>query len=68
MNEPVREQGSYALMDRDYGLNLNADGRMESPFKNSMFILSTVISTASASRGWVTLDAGTLLSVRACSV
>jgi D-serine deaminase-like pyridoxal phosphate-dependent protein len=49
-------------MDRDYCLNKNAEDRTESPFKNSMFILSTVISTASAGRGWVTLDAGALHS------
>jgi hypothetical protein len=51
-------QGSYALMDRDYMLNLNAQGNTESPFKHSLFILTTVTSTAGASRGWVTLDAG----------
>lgn len=45
-------------MDRDYALNLNEEGKAESPFKHSLFILSTVISTAGAHRGWVTLDAG----------
>jgi len=45
-------------MDRDYALNMDEEGKISPPFKHSLFILSTVISTAGASRGWVTLDAG----------
>jgi len=52
------QPGSYALMDRDYALNMDEEGKISPPFKHSLFILSTVISTAGASRGWVTLDAG----------
>lgn len=37
--------GSYAFMDADYGLNLDEEERYVSDFENSLFILSTVMSS-----------------------
>jgi len=38
------QPGSYIFMDVDYGKNLDEKGDLVSEFKNSLFILSTIIS------------------------
>lgn len=40
------QTGSYCFMDADYGRNLNARGVAESPFRQALFVLSTVMSAA----------------------
>lgn len=37
--------GSYAFMDADYGLNLDAEDNYVSDYENSLFIISTVMSS-----------------------
>src|ERR1019366_4629891 len=46
----------YVFMDADYGRNLDADGNPVSTFRNSLFVLATVISAAVPGRAVV--DAG----------
>lgn len=48
--------GSYCFMDADYGRNLNARGVAVSPFRQSLFVLATVMSAAQP--GVAVLDAG----------
>jgi 3-hydroxy-D-aspartate aldolase len=50
------QAGSYVFMDADYGRNLDADGKPVSTFRNSLFVLATVISAAVPGRAVV--DAG----------
>lgn len=47
--------GSYVFFDRDYSFNLSASGRKQSPFKPSLFVLSTIGSNPG---NRVVLDAG----------
>jgi 3-hydroxy-D-aspartate aldolase len=48
--------GSYVFMDADYGRNQDRDGAPVSEFENSLFLLTTVMSTPAADRAIV--DAG----------
>jgi 3-hydroxy-D-aspartate aldolase len=48
--------GSYVFMDADYGRNEDRDGEPVSEFENSLFLLTTVMSTPTAARAVV--DAG----------
>ena len=48
--------GSYAFMDADYGLNLDAGNRYVSDFENSLFIISTVMSSNTGA--FAVVDAG----------
>src|SRR5437763_701984 len=48
--------GSYVFMDADYGRNQDRDGAPVSEFENSLFLLTTVMSTPAAERAIV--DAG----------
>ena len=52
--------GSYVFLDRDYLLNLSADGTMKSPFSPSLFILSSIIShqppRVVIDAGWKSVD------------
>jgi 3-hydroxy-D-aspartate aldolase len=48
--------GSYVFMDADYGRNQDRDGEPVSEFENSLFLLTTVMSTPAADRAIV--DAG----------
>lgn len=50
------QAGSYCLMDADYARNLDADGKPVSTFRQSLFVLSTVMS--SARTGVAVVDAG----------
>ncbi|MBH69089.1 MAG: alanine racemase [Rhodospirillaceae bacterium] len=50
------QAGSYCFMDADYGLNLNEQGSYFDDFRNSLFILSTIMSHPSSDRA--VLDAG----------
>lgn len=50
------QAGSYIFLDGDYNRNLDADGTPVSTFRNSLFVLSTVMSRAR--KGGVVLDAG----------
>ena len=50
------QAGSYVFMDADYGRNLDADGNPVSVFRNSLFVLATVISASVPGRAVV--DAG----------
>jgi 3-hydroxy-D-aspartate aldolase len=50
------QAGSYCFMDADYGRNLNRAGRAESAFRQSLFVLSTVMSAARP--GTAVVDAG----------
>jgi D-serine deaminase-like pyridoxal phosphate-dependent protein len=50
------QPGSYVFMDADYGSNETAGGPAAMRFEHALFIATTVMSTASASR--VVLDAG----------
>ncbi len=50
------QAGSYVFMDADYGRNLDAAGRERSPFRQSLFVLATVMSAALP--GVAVLDAG----------
>ena len=50
------QAGSYCFMDADYGRNLDAEGKPVSTFRNALFVLATVIS--SAQPGLAVLDAG----------
>ena len=50
------QAGSYVFMDADYTRNLDEDGQMRSPFRQSLFVLATVMSTAGEGRAVV--DAG----------
>lgn len=50
------QAGSYCFMDADYGRNLNPAGRAESAFRQSLFVLSTVMSAARP--GTAVVDAG----------
>ncbi len=49
------QAGSYIFMDADYGHNLDAHGQPEAQFKHSLFIYTTVMSTAA---GHYVVDAG----------
>src|SRR5207247_1237124 len=48
--------GSYVFMDADYGRNEDRNGEPVSEFENSLFLLTTVMSTPAADRAIV--DAG----------
>ncbi len=50
------QAGSYIFMDADYARNLDASGATRSPFRQSLFVLSTVMSTPRP--GVAVLDAG----------
>ena len=50
------QTGSYVFMDADYGRNLDADGRPDSRFEQSLFVLAGVVS--GAPEGKVVVDAG----------
>jgi D-serine deaminase-like pyridoxal phosphate-dependent protein len=50
------QAGSYVFMDADYGRNLDRSGAPVSEFENSLFVLTTVMSTPTADRAIV--DAG----------
>ena len=50
------QAGSYVFMDADYSRNLDEDGQMRSPFRQSLFVLTTVMSAAREGRAVV--DAG----------
>lgn len=50
------QAGSYCFMDADYGRNLNAQGVAKSPFRQSLFVLATVMSAARP--GVAVIDAG----------
>ena len=50
------QPGSYAVMDVDYGLNLDEKRELVSEFENSLFILSTVMSRNF--EGFAVVDAG----------
>ena len=50
------QAGSYCFMDADYGRNLDAGGQPVSTFRQSLFVLATVISAARP--GLAVLDAG----------
>jgi D-serine deaminase-like pyridoxal phosphate-dependent protein len=50
------QAGSYVFMDADYGRNLDADGNPVGTFRQSLFVLATVISAAVPGRAVV--DAG----------
>ncbi len=50
------QPGSYVVMDADYGLNLDENGRYVSDFENSLFILGTVMSRNSGA--YAVIDAG----------
>ncbi|MGZ3577220.1 MAG: DSD1 family PLP-dependent enzyme [Vulcanimicrobiaceae bacterium] len=50
------QAGSYCFMDADYARNLDADGKPVSTFRQSLFVLSTVMSVPRA--GVAVLDAG----------
>ncbi len=50
------QAGSYCFMDADYERNLDARGVAESPFRQSLFVLSTVMSAARP--GVAVIDAG----------
>lgn len=50
------QPGSYAVMDVDYGLNLDETGAQASEFENSLFILTTVMSRNFD--GFAVVDAG----------
>jgi 3-hydroxy-D-aspartate aldolase len=50
------QAGSYVFMDADYGRNLDRSGAPVSEFENSLFVLTTVMSTPTADRA--ILDAG----------
>ena len=39
-------EGSYVMMDADYGRNLAADGNYTAEFLQSLFVLSTVQSAS----------------------
>ncbi|MDF1735521.1 MAG: alanine racemase, partial [Minwuia sp.] len=42
------QAGSYAFMDADYARNLGPDGSPDSRFEHSLFLLTTIMSTARA--------------------
>jgi D-serine deaminase-like pyridoxal phosphate-dependent protein len=50
------QAGSYAFMDADYGRNLDEAGAPISTFRNALFVLATVMSTAQS--GVAVVDAG----------
>ena len=50
------QAGSYAFMDADYGRNMDAEGKPISTFRNSLFVLATVMSAPR--QGLAVLDAG----------
>ena len=50
------QAGSYMFMDADYSRNLDEDGQMRSPFRQSLFVLTTVMSAVGEKRAVV--DAG----------
>lgn len=50
------QPGSYVFMDADYNRNLDSNGRGVSDFKQSLFVLSTVMSRPTVTRAVV--DAG----------
>ena len=50
------QPGSYCFMDADYARNLDANGNPVGNFRQSLFVLSTVMSAARA--GVAVLDAG----------
>jgi 3-hydroxy-D-aspartate aldolase len=50
------QAGSYVFMDADYGRNLDASGQERSPFRQSLYVLATVMSAARA--GIAVVDAG----------
>jgi 3-hydroxy-D-aspartate aldolase len=50
------QAGSYCFMDADYGQNLDADGVPVAQFKQSLFVLSTVMSLTRA--GTAVVDVG----------
>jgi 3-hydroxy-D-aspartate aldolase len=50
------QPGSYCFMDADYARNLDANGKPVSTFRQSLFVLSTVMSVPRA--GTAVLDAG----------
>lgn len=50
------QPGSYCFMDADYARNLDANGKPVSTFRQSLFVLSTVMSAPRA--GVAVLDAG----------
>ena len=50
------QAGSYCFMDADYGRNLDADGQPVTEFRQSLFVLATVMSAPR--RGTAVLDAG----------
>jgi len=50
------QAGSYVFMDADYGRNLDAAGRPFSTFRQSLFVLASVMSATAADR--CVVDAG----------
>lgn len=50
------QAGSYVFMDADYARNLDEGGQMTSPFRQSLFVLATVMSAGQPGRAVV--DAG----------
>lgn len=50
------QAGSYCFMDGDYAANLEEDGKPYRTFRHSLFVLSSIMSTARA--GQAVLDAG----------
>ena len=50
------QAGSYCFMDGDYALNLDRDGQPVSTFRQSLFVVATVMSQAAP--GIAVLDAG----------
>ncbi len=50
------QAGSYCFMDADYGLNLTENGDYFNTFRNSLFVLSTIMSAPTKDRA--VLDAG----------
>lgn len=50
------QAGSYVFMDADYGRNLDVSGQERSPFRQSLFVLATVMSAARV--GVAVVDAG----------
>lgn len=50
------QAGSYVFMDADYMRNFNQDGGPFAPYRNSLFVRSTVMSTPR--RGVAVIDAG----------
>jgi 3-hydroxy-D-aspartate aldolase len=50
------QPGSYCFMDADYARNLDANGKPVSTFRQSLFVLTTVMSTPRA--GIAVVDAG----------